>query len=80
MKFSFKLPLRRAIESNTIDLANSVEILALRSSVFKGTTANRPQLTPDDVGILYLDTTLAPNGKPIWWNGSNWIDYLGTIV
>ena len=40
-----------------------------------GTTANRP--TPNNVGFIYLDTTL---GKPIWWNGTNWIDATGATV
>lgn len=39
------------------------------------TTANRP-LTPVNYQ-RYFDTTL---GKPIWWNGTNWVDAAGTIV
>lgn len=48
--------------------------------VSKGATASRPTLTANDVGVTYLDTTLAASGKPIWWNGSNWVDTSGTIV
>ena len=42
-------------------------------------TANRP-LAPI-VGQLFLDTTLAAAGKPIWHKGGNvWVDATGTIV
>lgn len=33
-----------------------------------GTTAQRPE--SPTTGTRYFDTTL---GKPIWWNGSNWV-------
>jgi hypothetical protein len=46
----------------------------------KNTTANRPTLTANEIGTLYLDTTLAANGKPIWWNGALWVDANGTSV
>jgi hypothetical protein len=43
-----------------------------------GTTAQRPTrgLYP---GLLYLDTTLAAAGKPIWRNAANtgWVDSAG---
>ena len=40
-------------------------------------TANRPA-TPF-VGQMFFDTTLAVDGKPIWFNGTNWVDATGTI-
>lgn len=40
-----------------------------------GTTAARP--TVHATGQPYFDTTL---GKPIWWNGTNWVDATGTVV
>jgi hypothetical protein len=40
-----------------------------------GTTANRPS-SPDNYEF-YFDTDL---NKPIWWNGSNWVDATGTTV
>jgi hypothetical protein len=46
----------------------------------KNTTANRPTLTASDVGVPYLDATLAPDGKPISWNGSAWVDATGATV
>lgn len=47
----------------------------------KDTTANRPTgLTSSDAGVQFFDTTLAVAGKPIWWNGSAWVDATGVIV
>lgn len=43
-------------------------------------TANRPPLTANDVGVQYLDNTLDPDGKPIWWNGAAWVDATGAVV
>jgi len=40
-----------------------------------GPTAQRPVSPP--IGFVYVDTTLSPNGKPVWWNGYAWIDMLG---
>jgi hypothetical protein len=48
--------------------------------VSRNTTANRPTLTASDVGILYLDNTLDADGKPIWWNGTAWVDATGATV
>lgn len=44
-----------------------------------GDSASRPS-TGLFVGRLYLDTTLAADGKPIWWNGTAWVDATGTTV
>lgn len=50
----------------------------------KGTTADRPNLTPasdgrknHQEGFFYFDTTL---NKPIWWNGDSWVDATGQSV
>lgn len=40
-----------------------------------GTTANRPTIRPQ--GMEYFDTSL---NKPIWWNGTVWVDATGTTV
>ena len=45
-----------------------------------GITADRPISTSFiklQIGQLYFDTTI---GRPIWWNGTNWINAAGTIV
>lgn len=44
-----------------------------------GLTAARP--ANPVVGQQYFDLTLASGrGKPIYWNGTNWVDATGTIV
>lgn len=49
--------------------------------VLLSNSTNRPTLeSGGDVGYMYLDTQLSPNGKPIWWNGSVWVDATGAIV
>lgn len=40
-----------------------------------GTTTDRP--TGVKVGFQFFDTTL---GKPIWWNGSAWVDTTGATI
>jgi hypothetical protein len=41
-------------------------------------TAGRPP-TPY-TGQQFFDTSLAPTGLPIWWDGTQWIDSTGTPV
>jgi len=41
-----------------------------------GTTVNRPTAN-QQIGQFYFDTTL---GYPIWWNGTKWVNYNGTVV
>ena len=48
--------------------------------VKRNTTANRPTLTSADVGVMYMDNTLDIDGKPIWWNGTAWVDATGATV
>jgi hypothetical protein len=59
-------------------IANYGWIPFTQVSAKKGITASRP--TGVRAGYMYFDTTLATNGKPIWYNGTNWVDALGTIV
>lgn len=42
-----------------------------------GSTANRPILKNINAGFEYFDTTL---NKPVWWNGTEWIDSEGNDV
>jgi hypothetical protein len=49
----------------------------LPAPVPAGTTAERPVLGAGDVGSEYFDTTL---GHPIWWDGSQWVDFQGQAV
>jgi hypothetical protein len=41
-----------------------------------GTTTERPT-ERREVGQYYFDTTI---GRPIYWNGTNWINAAGTVV
>lgn len=45
----------------------------------RGGNSNRPNLTTDDAGFQYFDTSLSP-ARPIWWNGTVWVDATGTQV
>lgn len=45
-----------------------------------GPTANRPTLTASDRAVMYFDTTLDADGKPIWWTGTAWVDATGAVV
>lgn len=60
--------------------SNSGTDTRIERIVQKNTTANRPTLLACDIGKLYLDTTLDPDGKPIWYNGSAWVDATGAVV
>ena len=44
-----------------------------------GNTGSRPSLTNHwrDIGTMYFDTSL---NKPIWWNGTKWVDSTGAGV
>ena len=45
-----------------------------------GPTANRPvdsSQLPLPIGLFYFDTTI---NRPIWYNGTNWINAAGTVV
>lgn len=42
-----------------------------------GSTANRPILKNINVGFQYFDTTI---NKPIWWNGTKWVDGVGSDI
>ena len=54
------------------------------SCIGKGNTTARnaitPNLTTSDYGVMFMDTTLASSGKPLWWNGDAWVDATGAAV
>ena len=64
--------------------AGSRSVIERQQQLIKGTTANRPSglAAPyaTQYGLLYLDTTLDADGKPIWWNGVAWVDATGAVV
>ena len=63
---------------NRLDTANGETITAVNtlSTPSAGTTGARPS-TGLQVGQFYFDTTI---NRPIWWNGTNWINAAGTVV
>ena len=69
---------------NSIFVANTggtVDGVATSGVIVKrSTTGNRPTLGSTDIGVQFLDTTLAAAGKPIWWTGTAWIDATGATV
>lgn len=74
--------LETTLNNGDVFLTDFSDLLSrlLTNLVRIGTTQQRPVLGTTDMGITYFDTNLAPNGKPIWWTGSNWVDYTGTVV
>jgi len=41
-----------------------------------GTTSSRPNSSIATLGQQYFDTTI---GRPLFWNGTNWIDAAGSV-
>ena len=60
---------------NSLSLETYWKIMSKGFEPTHGTTEQRPAVNL--IGAEYFDTTLS---KPIWHNGTNWIDALGTIV
>jgi hypothetical protein len=53
---------------------------AAGASVVDGGSAFSGRPTEPQRWEMYFDTTAPTNGKPIWWNGSNWVDASGNVV
>jgi len=73
----------RTAASGAVDMWRQISSGVWRpiaQSVRFSTTANRPTLRAQDIGVMYMDTTLAAGGKPIWWNGTAWVDSTGATV
>ena len=51
-----------------------------QSGIAKDVTGSRYTPSANDVGLMYFDTTLDADGKPIWWTGAAWVDAQGTTV
>jgi hypothetical protein len=54
--------------------------ISQQAGTVRNTTASRPVPNANDIGLVYLDTTLDADGKPIWWNGTAWVDATGLVV
>ena len=61
------------LDALNVQTTNAINTLATPSA---GTTAARPS-TDLQVGQFYFDTTI---NRPIWWDGTNWINAAGTVV
>lgn len=67
--------------------AGTRTIIEPQQEIRSGTTAQRPSSGLSAAHLLstqhwgpYFDTTLDADGKPIWWNGTIWIDATGAAV
>lgn len=60
-------------------LTRGVAYTVLVGIAGKGATASRPTL-PATALAIYLDTTLAAAGKPVFWTGTAWVDSSGAAV
>ena len=75
-----------SIESNVVttlrwqqtdEYTYELETILLQPKFTYGSTSDRPILALNNTGYQYFDTDL---GKPIYWNGSTWIDATGTVL
>lgn len=58
---------------------DNLQVTPRKYVTLNGTSANRPRASV--IGQRYFDTSLAAgNGKPIWWNGTGFVDSAGTYV
>lgn len=69
---------RMLIATTTDDGINTLQVNGtISGAVQNGNTAGRP--ASPITGQIYFDTTLSP-AKPIWYNGTAWVDATGTAV
>ena len=73
--YKLKLTTSTDVEIWTVDNISGASI-----AVQKGASAGRPTPSATDYGVMYFDTTLDADGKPIWWNGTAWVDATGAVV
>lgn len=58
---------------------DALQVVNRKYVTLNGTSASRP--TSSVMGQQYFDTTLASGrGKPVWWNGTGFVDAAGTYV
>lgn len=55
--------------------ATSTRVVLEKDKVEQGATAARPAFADVEVGTEFFDTTL---GKPVWSDGTAWVDSTGT--
>lgn len=54
---------------------DALQVVSRKYVTLNGVSASRP--TSSVTGQFYFDTTL---GKPVWWNGTSFVDATGTTV
>jgi len=64
----------RKLTDNPTD---ALQVVNRKYVTLNGSAANRPKSSV--VGQQYFDTSLG-NGKPVWWNGTGFVDATGTYV
>lgn len=74
-KEEFDSQMATMVSSSPVTGLNEASRLVYPNKI--GTSSSRPELDSDDIGYYYFDTTLL---KPIWWNGTTWVDATGTEV
>jgi hypothetical protein len=65
---------------NTSSITNNRRSIILPAVATFGTSDEKPTLTGNEkyyIGCTFFDTQL---GKPLWWNGTNWVDSTGAVV
>ena len=71
------LDLRLIDDESAVSSMTGTTVETLAEEIEKGDTASRPTYSSTDYGRIYLDTDLDADGKPIWWQGTKWIDATG---
>lgn len=54
---------------------DSLQVVSRKYVNLNGTTTNRP--VSSILGQFYFDTSL---GKPVWWDGTKFVDATGTVA
>ena len=62
----------------TDDPTDSLQVVNRKFVTLNGSSSQRPRGSV--IGQMYFDTSLGANGKPIWWNGSGFVDSGGNFV
>lgn len=64
--------------NNVIDNPHNTSYLDVNAlPILSGDTASRPVAPTVQTGWIYFDTTI---GKPVWYDGSGWVDATGTTA
>jgi hypothetical protein len=72
---------RDATKAGAISAKDASAATTQVALVRSGATGARPATANLSVGYPFFDTSLAAGaGKPIWWDGTNWVDATGATV